>query len=505
MIFPIGFIFVFLLLTVQSRRFMSISEAAASTNAVVENDDSSSLTPTKDGARTPTVGDATETASVTSYMTTSRFARMTLSELDNNEDLDSEDDGSVCSGDSGVVHPRYDSCPMIDGVLAPGAGSFTFINPNTLRDVVVYYVKSPKYNKSDPVVLVLHGVFRNPDIYRDRWIDLAEEHGMFVLAPLFSNESFPGTTGYNLGNIFPTEKPKNETGLLDERFWSYHIPGVVYNFLRRTTTETTAPGYMAFGHSAGSQFLHRKIALTPDPHLLLAIAANAGWYTLPSFSINWPYGLQRTGLTEEENAASLLSTNLIVLLGDDDTNSTHSNLRHTKEADVQGPNRFMRGKYYFRMGKELAEKHGLPFNWRMEVVPGVGHDSARMSPDAALLMVAFLTKLREVTALAAAASATAVDGGEVVGEQALLNSESGADEPVSPSTLRLLALTEDFVVPPIPLATQPPAEVPGFAVVEDFTMAHFLEDVNSPPATPLQLKQQRDDEQREEPTPTPNA
>lgn len=316
----------------------------------------------------------------------SRFSRQEPSEADN----DSEDDCSICSGDLGV-HEKYENCCLKDGVLAPGQGSFTFMSPTTMRDVVVHYIKAESYDPRNPVVMLFHGVLRNPDVYRDSWIELAEEYGLFVVAPLFSHDSFPGTEGYNLGNIFDQENPAMGTELNARRNWSYNLPGVLFDFIQERG-DCKAKGYLAFGHSAGSQFLHRKVALVPDPRLLLAVAANAGWYTMPSLETRWPYGLGGTGLTVS-NLKQVLATNLVVLLGDDDVDPHHSHLRHTVEADKQGKNRFERGRSYYRFGKALGKEHAFLFNWRMEVVEGVGHENAKMAGDAAFLMLNFIRSL----------------------------------------------------------------------------------------------------------------
>lgn len=189
---------------------------------------------------------------------------------------DSEDDGSICSGHSTYGILRYEDQPLKDGVLAPGVGRFSFINPNTLKDITVYYIKSKTYKKEHPPVFVFHGVYRNPDVYRDAWVGLAEEHGFFVIAPFFDNDQFPGTSGYNLGNVFQSEVDRTPKA---GRNWSYLVPDVVFNYLSLAGKgDTHSAGYVAYGHSAGSQFLHRKVAITPDPRLLLVIASNAGWY-----------------------------------------------------------------------------------------------------------------------------------------------------------------------------------------------------------------------------------
>ena len=268
------------------------------------------------------------------------------------------------------------------GELADGVGSFSFVSERNGREVTVFYVKSASYQSEHPPVMVFHGMKRNPAEYRDGWIELAERHGLFVVCPYFSEDEYPGTVGYNLGNVFPSEtelvrKPESE--------WSYHVPEDVYEYLF-ASGETTADGYYAFGHSAGSQFLHRKIAFAPDDRLKLAVAANAGWYTLPSFEESWPYGYKGTGLTAG-NIPDYLASNLVILLGDQDIDPQHESLRITPEAMRQGPHRFARGHNFFEKGRALAEQTETTFNWSLQVVPGIAHDGAGMAPAAAMYMV----------------------------------------------------------------------------------------------------------------------
>jgi L-asparaginase / beta-aspartyl-peptidase len=42
-----------------------------------------------------------------------------------------------------------------------------------------------------------------------------------------------------------------------------------------------------------------------------------------------------------------------------------------------------RGNSFFRKGQQLAQEQGLSFNWKLEYVEGVGHNSAKMAPLAA--------------------------------------------------------------------------------------------------------------------------
>jgi hypothetical protein len=75
--------------------------------------------------------------------------------------------------------------------------------------------------------------------------------------------------------------------------------------------------------------------------------------------------------------------------GDADTDPNHVNLRRTPEADAQGLNRLERGQYFFAAARRAAGARGLPFRWRLRTVGGAGHDSAKMSPDAAEFMADF--------------------------------------------------------------------------------------------------------------------
>lgn len=264
-------------------------------------------------------------------------------------------------------------------------GNFSFEHPQTGQSIRVFFVRSSEYNPKQPPVIVFHGMKRNADVYRDGWIELAEKHRFFVLVPEFTEAHYPGTVGYNLGNVF-----RSETDLTrrPESDWSYHLPEIVFEKLKEQGT-TDAKGYLAFGHSAGSQFLHRKIAFVPDQRLLLGIAANAGWYTLPDTDEMWPYGYAGTGFSSQD-LEPYLASKLFLLLGDQDTNPKASSLRRTPEAMRQGNHRLERGHHFFNLAKSIANQRSLPFAWKLQEVPGVGHNGAKMAPAAAQIMADYI-------------------------------------------------------------------------------------------------------------------
>jgi hypothetical protein len=147
----------------------------------------------------------------------------------------------------------------------------------------------------------------------------------------------------------------------------------------------TAARYSLYGHSAGAQFVHRFLLLSPSTNVDQAIAANAGWYTLPVFDQDFPYGLRGTGVTEAE-VANFLRRPLVLQLGEADTDPRHPSLRRDAGSDLQGTNRFARGLNLMAVGWHEAARRGFALPWRVVTVPGVGHENGRMAADAAAVL-----------------------------------------------------------------------------------------------------------------------
>jgi hypothetical protein len=109
-----------------------------------------------------------------------------------------------------------------------------------------------------------------------------------------------------------------------------------------------------FGHSAGAQFVHRYLALA-GPDVDIAIAANCGWYMLPSVDIAYPDGMGGLGL-DQSQVRAFFSKRLILLTGSADTDETAADLPRSEAAVAQGPHRFARGEWYFNHCNLMAER-----------------------------------------------------------------------------------------------------------------------------------------------------
>ncbi len=280
--------------------------------------------------------------------------------------------------------------PLLIGLLAgcagsgppridPGAGRFWYQDPAaaTGTGLWVWYHRPAALAPTTPVVFVMHGNSRNASDYRDNWIDLSEKYGFLVVAPEFDRHDFPAAA-YHRGNAYYNNG--GQVVALDRRRWTYPIIDRVFAAVRGITGNRTE-SFSLFGHSAGGQFVHRYMTFTGGPKVNVAVAANAGWYTMPVKDENFPYGLGGTAIADRD-LKKLFGARMIVLLGERDVLLTR-NVRQTPEANRQGRDRLARGKFYFAAAKRAADRVGGRFNWRLETVPGVGHDNRGMAISAA--------------------------------------------------------------------------------------------------------------------------
>ena len=226
-----------------------------------------------------------------------------------------------------------------------------------------------------PVVFVMHGVRRNADEYRDQWHDLAEAHRFLLVVPEFSDANFPEAEGYNYGNVYG---PDGE--IQPRSVWAFEAIEPIFDEVRRRFG-VTAEGYALYGHSAGAQFVHRFLFHVPEARVTRAVAANAGWYTLPDLEMAFPYGLQGS-VVGSDRLRRALQLPLTVLLGEEDIDPEHPSLRRTPEALAQGPHRYARGQAFYESGRAAAQRLGVPFGWRLATVPGADHDNRKMAPAA---------------------------------------------------------------------------------------------------------------------------
>jgi len=262
--------------------------------------------------------------------------------------------------------------------IPPGAGRFAF-QPADGSPMDVWTYRPDGGGTDLPVLFVMHGTRRNADDYRDQWIEHAQRLGMLLVVPEFTKKAYPSGEGYQQLSV--TDK-SGELRPAEE--WAPRRIEEVFDYVVRENRLET-PSYYLYGHSAGGQFVHRMMLLVPDARVALALPANPGWYTLPRLETSYPEGLGGTPVTEGSLRHSLAG-DVVLMLGDQDTDPMHKSLPDGPAAERQGPHRFARGQHFFAALQEQADRLGGEFNWRVHVVPGVGHSNSGMAPFAADLI-----------------------------------------------------------------------------------------------------------------------
>ncbi len=260
--------------------------------------------------------------------------------------------------------------------LAAERGGFVFSDWQGPDLPIWTYVPEEIDRTSAPIVFVMHGARRDPQSYREQWIEEAEEGGFIVIAPEFSREDFPRAWGYNLGAML-----EPETGeWREEGLWSFSaIEPIFDEAVARLNGSQTH--YSIYGHSAGSQFVHRFLFMKPSTRANRFLAANAGWYTFADPAIAFPFGLGGIPLSEGDLRAAL-AKDVVILLGDEDNDRNHSSLNRSDGAMQQGPHRLARGRAFFAAARDYAAARGWEFGWSLRVIEGVAHSNAGMAAGA---------------------------------------------------------------------------------------------------------------------------
>ena len=259
--------------------------------------------------------------------------------------------------------------------IPEGKGEFSFRDAkgHAGRDLTVYTYRPARCDARCPMQFVLHGMSRNASGYRDYWSEAAERHGFVVVAPLFSREAWGGAAAYNRGGVEATD---------DRSRWAFAVIEHLFDQIADGRNN-----YRLFGHSAGAQFVHRFLYFVPNNRASMAVAANAGWYTLPEWRVDkaahpWPHSLAQSKAGETD-ARRALAQRLVVMLGDADTDPNAQDLDRSPGSLAQGTNRLERGRYFHRVSSGLARDLGADYRWDVVIVPGVAHSGRKMSAAAA--------------------------------------------------------------------------------------------------------------------------
>ena len=332
------------------------------------------------------------------------------------------------SGPAGITAARWSNPEQAQAALTkPGFGKIGFMTQDGKPLVAHIYFPSHFDSANGPVWFVMHGIKRNADYYAENAAAVAERYQALTVVIEFSQRYYPASEDYTLGIT-----SSGRAGLRAEREGRYLKPDAfLYNEVERVfeavrqTLRGNQRGYYLFGHSAGAQFTHRMLTFVPCARVLGAIAANAGWYTLPieddRKKFDMPYSLKGSP-AESYNLKALLSAPLTLLLGTQDIKGPDEdrNVRNKPAAMAQGVNRLARGHHYFETGQSLARSLGVPFAWKLVLAPGAEHDVQQVIASAGYLMFA---SPKEPVCV----SSIVEEAGKIVFNEVLLQPPNGGD------------------------------------------------------------------------------
>jgi hypothetical protein len=247
--------------------------------------------------------------------------------------------------------------------------SFTFTstgNPVTR----VYLVVPGSVDAQSKLLFVLHGQSRNANDYCNYWRNWTVDRGILLVCPRFADNHWPGGRGYNRGNVFANDA---DTRLNPEDKWSFTVLEKIHVHVRNKFS-LDDPRYDIWGHSAGAQFIERFMLFKPQAKYRLAMMANAGWYMMPSLSIDYQCGARHPQLGFTQQALLDFSEkNAVVFRGTEDTDPNDPETGGCM--DAQGKGRFARAGYFYNGVKALNPQT----SWLLVNVPNVDHDGERMS------------------------------------------------------------------------------------------------------------------------------
>ncbi|MBU8540132.1 alpha/beta hydrolase [Falsiroseomonas tokyonensis] len=254
---------------------------------------------------------------------------------------------------------------------------FELPDPAGLR---VFLHRPANWRPDGRAIIVLHGLRRDADRYLAEWAPQAEAANLLLVAPEFSRALFPTVASYNWGNVVSEDLRPNAP-----EAWTFGLIDRIWDAVRARTGAVRA-GYTLFGHSAGAQFVHRYLLLAEASRAEAIITANAGSYTMPVRDVAFPFGLGGLDVPEARLQAAFARP-VTVLLGADDADPRHPSLPRQPGAIAQGPHRLARGLNFYATARAEAWRLEMPFRWRLETVPGVGHDNGGMARRAAEIAV----------------------------------------------------------------------------------------------------------------------
>lgn len=237
-------------------------------------------------------------------------------------------------------------------------------------DIDIFYSSPKSINANTKLLFLMHGGSRAAEKYINDWISFSKDRNVVLVAPEFSKKYYPEYA-------FLMMSKENGKSLNDESLYINNSLGLLFDFFKAKLKLSTS-NYRLYGHSGGSQFVHRYLLLSNDTRIEKAAMANAGFYTFLDDEITYPFGTKKMKISDER-IKWFYRLKGGVFLGSADNDPNHESLPRMRKARKQGKNRLERGKNFFEDLVKYGVDNNLPFRWRFQIVSNVGHSNIGMS------------------------------------------------------------------------------------------------------------------------------
>ncbi len=266
----------------------------------------------------------------------------------------------------------------IDDKIGVGVGSLIYqeYKPLAHKPIKVWYYNPGKNDAQ--VLFIMHGNTRAAAGYFNAMLPHAKKHNVLLIVPEFDAAQY-SSREYHQGGVL--DKQGN---LRKSEDWTFSLIEPIFDHFKKISGNTSA-GYMLYGFSAGSQFVHRFMMFNPDNRVIRGISGSAGTYTMPDYNIAYSYGLKDMDVTQK-NLNKFYAKDFMVIVGDADTVLSRPDLVKTPEANRQGRDRVERGQNFFKSSKAIAAEQKVPFNWKFQLIPGAGHSQGQMAAPVAKIL-----------------------------------------------------------------------------------------------------------------------
>jgi len=226
-----------------------------------------------------------------------------------------------------------------------------------------YQIYLPEgWSKSSKILVCVHGISRKYKQQIRLLKNYASRGDTILVAPYFSNKNHHAFQRHAIGT----------DGLRSNQV----LDNIMADVASRYDIDTNKFGLCGF--SAGAQFAHRYALRNPEKITELTTCA-AGWYTMPDFSKQFPYGLSSCEKDEsqfqitEQQLCEFLRIPITVAVGEYDKRSDSSmNSRKLINAS-QGYDRMERAISWARSLITAAEERQIDSQIKFVLIPRSGH------------------------------------------------------------------------------------------------------------------------------------